>query len=252
MALKATFTPSAAGSSAGCDDWAATVLAPTEITRWEALPRYRHRREQWLLGRLAAKGVVQEIVRRDTGEHVPITEIVIGADANGAPRVSFARRLSDAVLPVVSISHTGSSRSLGVALGSADPAVLGVGIDVEEHRPRRALERKGLTDAERELLVGLGASAGPESLLRMWTAKEAAIKSLGVNLDQVGGPRAVTVTPMRSDGSEMSVEVPRSHRSMHTSRLTAYTSRDDGLVLAMAFALDPNREPVLMNLGVEV
>jgi len=98
-----------------------------------------------------------------------------GHPTHGRPTVAGARRIS------FSVSHSGDFGL--IALADGDPAV---GVDVEAVRPRRhldALAARVLNDEEHAEWVRLGdADEQLRSFLRVWTAKEAYLKALGIGI----------------------------------------------------------------------
>lgn len=229
----------------GAETWLPALvqgaLGPAERADWERLPQSRRRRRQWLLGRVAAKEVVNSFVRDATGKVLHPAGIEIWADDSGAPMVSFRTRPVPIQAVLLSIAHTGNTAvALGAAVGTASDRVWGVGIDVESCRSRAAVERKGLTPTERGLLAGLLPAARHGLATRIWCAKEAAAKALGVGLDRLGGPQSIAVTPLNPDGDRLRVEIPGAPvgRSCVLDA-TAYRHGD----LIVASVLDAKSEP---------
>jgi len=109
-------------------------------------------------------------------------------DPLGAPFVDGWWRGSLAEAPQVSLSHT--SRACLVAIGHAESPV---GVDFEDlgRIQQPELMADMLTPLERSATSGLAGAALDERLLRLWCAKEAAAKFLGVGLQ--GQPEAFEV-----------------------------------------------------------
>jgi len=168
------------------------------------------RRQEWLLGRCAAKQAVQSLLERDLGLHLPPTEIEIVPDPYGRPQVSCpadrlltraapkraaperaapkgaaskrafrAATVRERLQPSLSIAH---SQGTAVALTVLDPGAR-VGIDLESltHR-RQDFEAIAFSPDERRLLAALPMDLRQEWALRMWCAKEAVGKALGRGL----------------------------------------------------------------------
>lgn len=165
-----------------------TYLDASEREQWRALSGSVRRRRQWLLGRACIKEAVRYWVHQTTGQLLYPSDVVVGHDALGAPHVDgwWRGSLSDA--PSVSLSHDAS----GCTVALASP-VSRVGVDREAigriQRPQLLAE--ALTPAERTLLEGLDEAGIQERLLRIWCAKEAAAKFLGIGLQ--GMPAAFEV-----------------------------------------------------------
>jgi phosphopantetheinyl transferase len=113
---------------------------------------------------------------------------VVWADVLAAPYVDGPWRGVVAEAPQVSLSHT--ARACLVAVGAAESPV---GVDFEDlgriQKPELMLGM--LTPGERATVAGLDGTALDERLLRLWCAKEAAAKYLGVGLQ--GRPDAFEV-----------------------------------------------------------
>lgn len=152
-------------------------------------------RDTWVAGRLALKLAAASAAGK------PWYDVETGHRPGGAPQVTGCPEAC------CSLSHSGH---LVVAVVGAAP----VGVDVERIRPRRsALLRRVASDAE---IAVLGAEDGAGSMLtRIWTIKEAALKSGGWGLSippraarirRRAGPRRVDVA-VRWQGVEADVTV---------------------------------------------
>jgi len=131
------------------------------------------RRRKWLLGRAAAKRLVREmssppgprpaeisVLNRPSGEPFVVIE-----GQGDWPRE-------------ISISHRSE---VGLAATPEDCAAR-IGADVETIEPRdRALVRQFFTDAEADI-VGATGGDRDEAVARIWSAKEAVLKLLGLGL----------------------------------------------------------------------
>ncbi|WP_083826543.1 type I polyketide synthase [Hoyosella subflava] len=158
------------------------------------------RRRQWLLGRIAAKDAVRQLLWRSDPHGIYPQEIEIANHATGAPLVSgrHGRVLSTIT---VSIAHCAE---IGVAIARHGAC----GIDIEEIRERDgAAEIAALTNAEHDLLAEL---PGERALwfTRLWSAKEAVAKRLGTGLQGAPARFEVVAVEQRPDGGvRMSVAV---------------------------------------------
>ncbi|MGW1972554.1 polyketide synthase dehydratase domain-containing protein, partial [Streptomyces tubercidicus] len=163
-------------------------LGAAERARYEeCAPRAR---AAWLLGRIAAKDAVRELLWESGAGPVFPAEIQVGTDAHGrpCPRGPLADGLH------LSLAH---KDRIAVALAHRSGPV---GIDVERVTDDpQALERIALTPAERRLADDLHARHAPGNtgraywLTALWCAKQAAAKAAGT----VPGRRPLewTVTP---------------------------------------------------------
>ncbi|GGQ41559.1 type I polyketide synthase [Couchioplanes azureus] len=154
------------------------ILGGEAAVEYERMPGAR--RNQWMLGRIAAKDAVR--FRQWDAGHTDVypIELTVRNEPSGKPYVELrpGRGYQDCA---VSIAHTAE---VGVAI--AGPAGAAVGIDVVEIAPREeSTYRYALTEAERAQLTD------DRSFARLWAAKEAAGKALGTGLD--GAPRRFEV-----------------------------------------------------------
>ncbi|MFF3541644.1 beta-ketoacyl synthase N-terminal-like domain-containing protein [Streptomyces platensis] len=149
-------------------------LGAAERARYEGCaPRAR---APWLLGRIAAKDAVRELLWESGAGPVFPAEIQIGTDGHGRPRPEgpLARGLH------LTLAH---KDRLAVALAHRSGPV---GIDIERVTDDpQALERIALTPAERRLADELHARHAPGHtgraywLTALWCAKQAAAKAAG-------------------------------------------------------------------------
>jgi phosphopantetheinyl transferase len=165
------------------------LLDADERVEWRALTGTVRRRREWLFGRAAIKEAVRMTLFRQTSRLLHPSDIAVRHDEFGAPFVDGWWRGDLADAPQVSLSHT--PRACLVAVGSAEAPV---GIDFEDIGRIQAPELMigTLTAAERAGVAGLAGPALDERLLRLWCAKEAAAKYLGIGLR--GQPEAFEVS----------------------------------------------------------
>ncbi|WUP18946.1 polyketide synthase dehydratase domain-containing protein [Streptomyces sp. NBC_00271] len=169
------------------------ILAGEERERYAAhAPRGRR---QWLLGRIATKDAVRNVLWDAGAGPVYPAEVRVGNDPAGRPFVTggYGRTLPELH---VSIAHRGET---AVAMARREGPC---GIDIEEvtDRPEGTLA-VALTTAERELLTSLVHRPGgaPERLwfTRFWAAKEAVAKARGTGLG--GEPKRFEITSVDDD-----------------------------------------------------
>lgn len=143
----------------------ARLLSPAEMDRLATF-RLDKRRREWLGGRLAGKQALLLLTGTDHAAHT----ISILPDKHGRPRLTAPL---PPPLPSLSISHSGT---LAVAMASRSHHC---GIDVQEIVPRieRLADRIG-DPLELALLTQAIDSDTTTRLTMLWTAKEAAKKSL--------------------------------------------------------------------------
>jgi acyl transferase domain-containing protein/phosphopantetheinyl transferase len=147
----------------------------------------------WLLGRIAAKDAVRDLMwRTGTDGRIFPVEVTVSNDAEGAPHVTAP----DGSDVRVSIAHTGG---FGVALAARGTDV---GIDIEriEDRPD-SFELAALSKKERTRFEELPdidrQSVRDVELTRWWAAKEAAAKAAGTGMQ--GRPKDWKVVEVDGD-----------------------------------------------------
>ena len=131
------------------------------------------RRRKWLMGRAAAKRLVREAF----GEgQVPDDQMSVLNQPSGEPFVLIEGR-GGWEYPI-SLSHRSE---VGMAAAPVD-RTLRIGADLETIEPRDpALTRQFFTDAEAEVVESSGNNRD-EVVARIWSAKEAVLKLLGLGL----------------------------------------------------------------------
>lgn len=155
------------------------LLSPAERDAWRTLQGHLRRKREWLFGRVALKEAVRSWIWQQTGQLLYPSDIVVQHDALGAPVVGGDWTQTLIAAPRVSLSH--NARACLAAVAAPDQPV---GVDLEElgriRQPQ--LLADALSPAEQQLTQGLQGAALDERLLRLWCAKEAAAKCLGIGL----------------------------------------------------------------------
>lgn len=199
------------------------ILAGEERERYAAhAPRGRR---QWLLGRIAAKDAVRNVLWDAGAGPVYPAEIRVGNDPAGRPFVTGAYGRTLPALHI-SLAHRGET---AVAMARTEGPC---GIDIEEvtDRPEGTLA-VALTTAERELLTSLAhrPRGAPERLwfTRFWAAKEAVAKARGTGLG--GEPKRFEITA--ADGERLTVraageEYRVRHRALTIPRPSAGPAKE--------------------------
>jgi phosphopantetheinyl transferase len=154
------------------------LLSEEERGEWRLLQGSPRHHREWLSGRAALKEAVRHWIHQQTGRLVHAADVIVLHDEFGAPHVDgwWNGALVDA--PRVSLSHSGESCLVAVAAPG-----LPVGVDLEAMgRVQPELVAQSLAAHERPLVDGLSGAALDERVLRLWCAKEAASKCLGIGL----------------------------------------------------------------------
>ena len=186
------------------------------------------RRQEWLLGRCAAKQAVQSLLERNLDVHLPSGEIEIVPDPYGRPLVRAAT-VRERSQPSLSIAH---SQGTAVALAVLDPGAR-VGIDLEclNHR-RQDFEAIAFGPDERRLLAAMDRPL--EWALRMWCAKEAVGKALGRGLS--AGLLAFHISRVEIASGIMEVGLSdgalNQFPEFQGKSLNVYTARESNFVFA--------------------
>ncbi len=154
------------------------ALSARERALFYALPSTSKRREEWLLGRLAAKDAVRLWARGEHGIELAPADIEILADEKGAPRV-HARLPGDAT-PGISISH---SRGHAIAALVAPGTAVGVDLQYIDRVRAEDLVGVGLGPDEARLVMQAPDADRVRVAAALWCAKEAAAKALGRGLE---------------------------------------------------------------------
>ncbi len=155
------------------------LLSSVEEARFRSLTREKRRRD-WLLGRWTAKHLAAYYIELVTGRRPALRDIVITADPDGAPRLRSQNGYASIVDRLaISISH--SHDHAFCALTAAPGYVPGADIEyVEPRDPGFATDF--FTDAEIARVRHAPPSAQPLLTTVIWSAKEAALKSLRCGL----------------------------------------------------------------------
>ncbi|MES0872718.1 beta-ketoacyl synthase N-terminal-like domain-containing protein [Sinimarinibacterium thermocellulolyticum] len=154
------------------------VLNRAERARWYALPAAGPRREEWLLGRIAAKEAARDWLRTRHRLELASADIEIVGDDRGRPEIRIDA-LPHAAMPALSIAHSHGFAAAVVA----DPG-LAVGLDYQRLRSIRANEliQGAFGDAEQHWFAKLDEGERGLVATALWCAKEAASKAAGTGL----------------------------------------------------------------------
>ena len=149
--------------------------------------RFPKRRADWLLGRWTAKCAVASVLN----EPSPFADIEIRAAPSGAPTVYIRGQPA----PVkISLSHRA-----GIACCATTLDAIALGCDLEVVEPRSpAFVSDYFTREERDLIARSGTAERPRLVTLLWSAKESALKALGVGLR--ADTRSVSVAGLHESG----------------------------------------------------
>ena len=160
------------------DDW----LGPAEREHLDML-RFPKRRADWRLGRWTAKCAVASVCPQS----LTFADIEIRAATSGAPEAWIGNAPAQWK---ISLSHRA-----GIACCATTPDAIALGCDIEVIEPRSpAFLSDYFTPGERALIARGGITEVPRLTALLWSAKESALKALGVGLR--ADTRSVTVTDL--------------------------------------------------------
>ncbi len=168
-----------------CDDPALLLFAQSKLnySELETFNSFGNfiKRKQWLSGRIATKDSIKAFFRRRFNIIINAKDIEIGTQPSGKPHIVRVSNIHLAQYPVISITHK-NGRAIGIA---ADNSIFAsIGIDLESEDIDDHLDEFILSTSERNKIEHY--SPEQRSLLtkRMWSAKEAAAKMLGLGLPE--------------------------------------------------------------------
>ncbi len=186
--------------------------------------RFPKRRDDWLLGRWAAKSLILSL---PAYEGFSLAEIEIVNTAEGAPQICLpGGKISPHCL---SISH---SSGLAFCALTQVPG-LRVGVDLETVEPRsNAFMEDYFTPGERRLAASFPAEEAPLIITLIWSMKESMLKALGMGLRQdTRREEVLTVNGYGSEGWQEAVV----HEPENQSRSwVAWWQQRSGFVMTVA------------------
>jgi len=153
------------------NDW----LSANERVRLNAMPIEKRRRD-WRLGRWTAK-LGLATFHRLTPYPGTLSSIEVRSAPSGAPEVFLEGKRA---LQQISLSHSGDR-----ALLALSPEPTSVGCDLEKVEPRSpAFVEDYFTDDEQKLIIALAEPDRSALINLIWSAKESALKVLGIGLNE--------------------------------------------------------------------
>jgi phosphopantetheine--protein transferase-like protein len=215
--------------------WARIILSPREQATWHTLRVPEKRRREWLIGRLVAKDSVRLYLKERYGVQLCPADIEIIPDRHGRPEATGAWTRESKAIPLVSIAHT---EEIAVCVAGDSDDWSGVGIDIEMlGRRRDGIEEVAFNEKERILLSGLPEEIKEEWVLRMFCAKEAVAKAVGLGM--CGNPRNLEIQTLDQHNGKVSVcvvgELATQLPEWRAISIICHTSRMDNLVVALSF-----------------
>lgn len=210
------------------------VLSRRERLEWGRLQKTGKRGTEWLLGRVAVKEAVRMLLKRDSGLDVWPADIEIIKDNNGRPVADGNWVSRTGIRPCISLSHC---RGKAVALAAGGSEGLGVGVDMEHFNLERInFEKVALTKEERDMISSLEEMDSTEGTFRIWCAKEAIGKALGVGILNRLGDLVLRNLETRTERMDFKVEgeLAKDFPELVGKPVTAHTFRDGDFIYAVA------------------
>jgi acyl transferase domain-containing protein/phosphopantetheinyl transferase len=213
-----------------------TILNTEEREAWHGLTRNPARRNEWLFGRLALKEAVRRWAWARTGVLLFPADVLVRIGDSGKPYVVLPH-LGGALdtAPAVSLAHVE-----GCAIAAVNTPDCLVGIDMETFGRIRLEDfvQSAFTAGERDVIAAAPEPEREAWALRLWCAKEAAAKCLGLKLN--GRPQFFEVSTISPEGACAQVRV-----GTRELRVTIHLKEDWVIALALASATPAERLAVL-------
>ena len=209
------------------------VLGRAERARFYALPAQGPRREEWLMGRLAAKDAARDWYRLRAGVELAPADIEIDVDSQGKPWLRCPA-LPQLAPPSLSIAH---SRRWAYAVASDASVDLGLDYQRPDHINTEDLIAGGFAPTEHVWLQTAHAQDRARIALALWCAKEAAAKAAGTGL--MGRPQDWQVVAAQLDRRASGPTVARIRHGAHDYDIALHFEAD-GAVLALCVSAARN------------
>lgn len=205
--------------------WAHLVLNSEELREYHSLS-IKPKRTTWFFGRAVVKDAVRLWCKRHHGIDIYPVDIHVKNDSAGRPFVSghWIERIGET--PCVSISHKGS-----VAIGAASRAEIGIDLERVESRDE-SFDSLAFAPHEQSMLDQFSGSQRDEWVTRMWCAKEAAGKAIGIGLG--GGSAASIVEEVNPHHGTVLVSCAQVGAGGRLD-IPVHTERNGDLILAVAY-----------------
>jgi phosphopantetheinyl transferase/acyl carrier protein len=208
------------------------ILGPGERELWRSLRTPEPRRLEWLLGRVVAKDALRTFLADRHNLRLAPADLEILPDGNGRPVPGGSWTRDVGPVPVLSLSHAGG---VAVAVVGDGGSAAGVGVDLEHAGGLKdGAADLAFTSAEQALLSAVANGTQESWPLRLWCAKEAVAKALGLGL--VGGPRALVADRLDAESGtihlRLSGEMARRFPAVDGRPLLAHTARERDVIVA--------------------
>jgi acyl transferase domain-containing protein/phosphopantetheinyl transferase len=198
------------------------ILNHDELTEWNELSGNLRYKIKWLFGRACLKEAVRYWVYKKTGVLLYPTAVIVGHDELGAPYVYGHWCDSLIAAPPVSLTHDGT-----YSLAAVADTENSLGLDVASISSGKDMSflQEALHQNELHFILDVEKANHQNVMLRMWCAKEAAAKRLGIGLQ--GKPEHFMVS---FNGNDLN----RALVTHNQHRINVSLSEDAGSVIALA------------------
>ncbi|MBD3559152.1 polyketide synthase dehydratase domain-containing protein, partial [Planktothrix sp. FACHB-1355] len=167
------------------------MLNQKERDFWYGLSEKGRRRQDWLLGRIAAKDAIRQWAKQNFGLQLAPVDIEVFATDLGKPLVCCPELEAVSPIPDISISH-----SQGYVIAALANSNQRIGVDLQRLNRIHAddLLSGAFSSSEIELLekIPLSQTEKQTIVVSFWCAKEAIAKAIGTGLE--GNPRQFQVS----------------------------------------------------------
>lgn len=209
------------------------ILRPSERQVLAGLKSDKRRRD-WLLGRLAAKELLQRLAQQQTWQTADLSDITIDSRADGSPAAG-----PPGLPPLtLSISHSHDHAVCAVVLEPDRP----LGVDLEWVEPRaRGFAADFFTTVEQLLVATAGEAAQPAIVTAIWSAKEAALKAVRLGLTADTRSVSIRLSPEEASPDEwapLAVGWDEARLTRPLPELTGWWRLLDGFALTLVTAAD--------------
>ena len=215
------------------------ILSRAEREAFYKLPAQGERREEWLMGRLAAKDAVRDYLHRRGTAALAAADVEILEGAHGKPVVRIAA-LPDLVPPALSLSH---SQRWAVAVASDASVALGIDYQRPDRIKGEHLISGGFSPDE-QMLIAAQEPERSQQAIALWCAKEAAAKAAGTGLE--GRPLDWQIVAAHLDLKSGAPAVARVRRGASDYDCALHVEAD-GAVIALCVTAATTPSPSLTH-----
>jgi len=200
-----------------------TVLSAEEREHWQRLPNNPKLTSEWLLNRVALKEAARYWLQQQTGVLLLPADLSI---IDKADRFYVDDRGLEGldVLPEIVLAN---AQGFAMAVAAYPGEALGIDLKQAGASVPTDFLASGMTPAERQQLDALPAAQQHEWMLRLWCLKEAAARSMGVELN--GHANLLEVEKITENGDSVVIHA-------QGTMIKASVCQQDDKILALASA----------------